>query len=308
MRMWAMTPGALLALAAADPASAALCATVSFSPTLVALPDYDPIAGGSVQTSFTATITRQSSATTDVRLIFLSSMINLPVRLGIKVGSNFGPLYQILDPSGVNVAFNSTASVTTKTNPKISLATGASGDSIAVNYLASVLANSSGADYGNGTYVDSLKYSIQCFQAGVTQASDTGVAGPVLSVTIPNLVSLTTASPQTLDFQSFTTLTQQLNIGLKSTGPINVNLTTQNQRKMVLAGAPSPAPLNSYIDYRITLNGYSVGSGPLILTNVPRAGVGGKSWPLLLTLPSQPSGKLAGSYSDTITLTVTPGT
>lgn len=307
MRIWAKAAAALAATATAAPAMAAQCATVTFSPANVSLSDYDPIAGGAVQTSFTATILRQSAATTDVRLIFLSNMINLPVRLGVKIGSNFGPFYQILDPNGVNVAFNSVASVTTKTNPKASLPAGPSGDAVSVNYLVRVLANSTGTDYGNGTYVDPLKYSIQCFQGSTSQASDTQVTGPALSVTIPNLVSLITASPQTLDFQSFTTLTQQLNVGLKSTGPINVQLVTQNQRKMVLAGAPSPPPLNSYIAYGITLNGRSISTNPYILLNAPRVGVAGKTWPLLLTLPSQPSGKIAGSYSDTITLTVTPG-
>jgi spore coat protein U-like protein len=118
---------------------------------------------------------------------------------------------------------------------------------------------------------------------------------------------MTTASPQTLDFENFTALSQQLNVGLRSTGPIDVQLTTQNQRKMILAGAPSPAPLNSYIAYRITLNGRSVATDPYVLTGAPRVGVAGKSWPLVLSLPAPPSGKVAGSYSDTITLTVTPG-
>jgi len=293
-------------MASMEPAMAAQCATVSFSPTNVTLPDYDPIAGGAVQTSFTATIRRVSGATSEARLIFLDNSNVLPVTLGI-IGNVKGPLYQILDPSGINVAFNTTAVVATKTAPKISLPNGSSGDAISMNYLVNVLPNSASTDYRNGNYVDSLKYSVQCFQGATSQGTDTQIAGPTLSVTVPNLVSLITASPQTLDFQSFTTLTQQLNVGLKSTGPIDVELTTENHRRMILAGAPSPAPLNSYISYRITLNGRSVSTDPFILTNAARVGVGGKSWPLLLTLPSQPSGKVAGSYSDTITLTVTPG-
>ena len=76
---------------------------------------------------------------------------------------------------------------------------------------------------------------------------------------------------------------------------------------MVLAGAVSPYPTHSVIPYTMTLNGDAIANGTS-LTNRPRAGVAGSNWPLVLTLPEGlPSGKLAGSYADTITLTLTPG-
>jgi len=161
----------------------------------------------------------------------------------------------------------------------------------------------------NGSYGESLGYSVACFQnnAHKIQGSDGPLTGPALSLTIPNLVSLTTASAATLDFQNFTTLVQQLNVGVKSTGPINVDLHTDNHMKMIRTGAPSPVADNSYIGYTMSLNGQAISTDPYLLSNAPRAGVGGTSWPLKLTLPSQPSGKVAGSYSDIITLTLTPG-
>lgn len=307
MRICRVIAGAA-AMAAAGPALGAQCATVAFSPGNIALPYYDPISGGEIQASFTATIVRSSSTSTSVRLIFADSdNSGTPLRLGSLGPGLLGPAYNILDPGGIAVAFPLNSNITTKRNPTIALASGPLGDIVSQNYLVDVLANTANQDYRNGTYGETLTYSVQCFQGATSQGTDTRVSGPSLSVTIPNLVSMTTASPQTLDFQDFTALTQQLNVGLKSTGPIDIVLTTANQRKMVLAGAPSPAPLNSYISYRITLNGRSVTADPYILAGAPRIGVAGKNWPLVLSLPSQPSGKLAGSYSDTITLTVTPG-
>lgn len=307
MRICWITVGAFVALATAEPALAAQCATVTFSPSNVALANYDPIAGGEIQSSFTATIKRVSSATNKVQLIFVDSdKSGTVLRIG-TVGTSPGPTYNILDPGGNIVSFGLNTNVATTRSPTISLPSGPSGDAVSVSYLVDVLANSGGQDFPNGTYGETLTYSIQCFQDSTIQGSDTRVSGPNLSVTIPNLVSLTTASPQTIDFQNFTTLNQQLNIGLKSTGPIDAVLTTEHQRKLVLAGAPQPPPSNSYIPYLITLNGHMIITDPYVLTSVARVGVAGGRWQLLLNLSSQPSGKLAGSYSDTITLTVTPG-
>jgi spore coat protein U-like protein len=307
MKTLAIGAGAVLAFAA-QPSLAAECATVTFSPGTVTLPDYDPIAGGAVQSSFTATINRVKPATRSVRLIFNDSSYATPVKFHSTLKGG-GPLYEILDSGGINVAFAKGVSVKTTTNPQIAIPEGPSGDSVQAPYLVNVPANSDGRDLNNGLYGTSLSYSVACYDgASSYNGSDSAVTGPALSLTIPNLVSLTTASPQTLDFENFTTLTQQLNVGLKSTGPINIDLRTENGRKMVRTGSTTPAPPNSYIPYAIKLNGRNVSSDPYILNNAPRAGVAGSQWPLQLSLPSQPSGKVAGNYSDTITLTLTPGT
>ena len=308
MRICWVAMGVLMALAAAEPGIAAQCASVGFSPSNVSLPNYDPIAGSAVQGNFTATITRTDPSTTAVRMIFMDSddSASMPLRLGV-VGTTPGPRYDILDGSGAKVAFPLNTDVTTKRSVKVSLPAGSSGDLVSANYRVDVLANTVGKDFQNGTYGEPLTYSIQCFQGTTSQSTDTQVTAPTLSMVIPNLVTLTTGGPQTLDFQNFTSLAQQLNVGVKSTGPINIDLRTANQRKMILAGAPAPAPLNSYIAYSINLNGRSVTQDPYIVLNAPRTGVAGKAWPLKLSLPSQPSGKIAGAYNDTITLTVTPG-
>jgi hypothetical protein len=307
MKFWSISAGALLGLCGAQPALAAECASVTFSPGTVTLPSYDPIAGGAVQSSFTATINRVKPSTASVRLIFNDISYATPVKFHSDLAGG-GPFYQILDSGGINVAFPRNVNVKTTTNPLIPTPSGPPGDSVSVSYLVNALANSDGRDLRNGAYGTNLSYSIECFDGGNSYfGSDLVVPGPSLAVTIPNLVSLTTASPQTLDFENFTTLTQQLNVGLKSTGPINVDLRTDNGRRLVRLGSPNPAPKNSYIAYSIRLNGRAVTSDPYILTNAPRAGVGGTQWPLQLILAAQPSGKLAGTYADMITLTLTPG-
>jgi hypothetical protein len=149
----------------------------------------------------------------------------------------------------------------------------------------------------------------QCLKNNGTEAGINSLqSGPTISLSIPKLVSITTASPATINFGSFTTATQSLNVGVKSTSSVNVSVTTSNADKMVLAGAVTPYPTNSVIPYTMTLNGNTVANGSS-LTNRPRAGVARTNWPLILSLTGGlPSGKLAGSYSDTITLTLTPGT
>lgn len=310
MTRWGLSGGAFLAVAAADPALAAQCANVSFSPLTVTVPAWNPINPGAQQASFTMTVTRISSTTNAIRIIFTDSNdSSQPVKLGTN-GTSSGPQYQVLDPSGNNVVYPLGTSITSvKPTPLIQYQSKSSNNAVSVPFRAYVPANTPGADFTNGTYGETINYVIQCSNSGNnTNPIDGPTSGPAVSLTIPNLVSLTTASAATLDFQNFTSLTQQLNVGLKSTGPVNVAIDSINKLKMVRTGASSPYPDNSTIAYLLSLRGVSVPALPTTLTNQPRAGVAGVQWPLILSMPSAPSGKVAGSYSDTITLTLTPGT
>ena len=99
---------------------------------------------------------------------------------------------------------------------------------------------------------------------------------------------------------------------MKSTSSLNVavsstSYTQSSVTQLVRSGAVTPYPANSVIPYSMTFNGASI-TPSAALANHQRAGVLGSDYVLLLTLPGVPSGKLAGSYSDTITLTITPGT
>ena len=300
---------ALVALATCSPAMAEACGSVSFSPVSLTIPNWDPLAPGQQAATFSATIRRASSSSEGARLIFLDSNdLVAPAYLG-RIPNSRGPRYEVRDSSGTNVLFGRYSDVRAQGNPLITLPPGASDDTVAVSYTVVVPANTGSTDFRNGNYTESLRYALQCFDSQSTSGGVDGPrAGPMLNLTIPNLVSLTTASPQTLDFQNFTSLMQQLNVALKSTGPVTVDISSLNIRRMVRQGAPLPYPANSVIDYSMTLNGQPIAANPTILPNLARAGVPGASWPLRLRLPAIPSGKVAGSYQDTITLTLTPGT
>ena len=73
------------------------------------------------------------------------------------------------------------------------------------------------------------------------------------------------------------------------------------------SGAVTPFPANQSIPYTMTFGGAAITTATG-LSNQTRAGVAGSNYPLVLNLTGGlPSGKLAGSYSDTVTLTITPG-
>jgi spore coat protein U-like protein len=177
-----------------------------------------------------------------------------------------------------------------------------------VTFTLRIIGNFPGSDYVRGTvFSESLKYSIRCFDGNGKQGEidSSQSPGPAPSVNVPSVVLVTTAGPQTINFGNFTTATQTLQVGVKSTSSVNVAVNSGDQ--MVLAGAVAPYPSNSVIPYTMTLNGDTIANGTT-LTNRPRAGVNGTDWPLVLNLTGGvPSGKLAGTYSDTITLTLTPG-
>src|SRR5947209_5643907 len=302
MRNSGKSGGALLAFGAASlwstPALAAQCATVTFSPGSVTVPAWNPISPGAQQATFTMTLTRVSTATNGIRIIFTDSNdSSQPVKLGTNAGFN-GPQYQVLDPSGNNVLYPLSTSVSAvKPTPLVEYQSKSSNNTATVSFRVYVPANTPGTDFGSGTYGETLSYAIQCVNSGNnSNPVDGPISAPAVSLMVPNLVSLTTASAATLDFQNFTSLTQQLNVGLKSTGPVNVAIDSTNKLKMVRLGAPSPYPDNSQIPYLLSLRTVSVATLPATLTGQPRAGVAGSSWPLVLSLPSTPSGKVAGGY------------
>jgi hypothetical protein len=306
MSVWRVLAVGAAALVTAHQANA--CATVSFSPATVSIPSWDPITPAPQQVSFTATIIRAASTTTSVRLILLDSNDRAsPMKLGSRSGLE-GPQYQVLNSAGTNIVYPTGTLVSAAAAPQIDFPNKGGGNALQTGLRLLVPANTPGTDFVNGGYGETLSYAVQCFASGNKPAGTAGpVSGPALSLTIPNLVSLTTASAATLDFQNFTSLSQQLNVGLKSTGPVRVDVASANGLRMLRIGGSSPALDNSLIKYFLSVRGTDIPKTPLTLTTQPRAGVGGTSWPVILSLPNQPSGKVAGSYSDTLTITLSPG-
>jgi spore coat protein U-like protein len=250
--------------------------------------------------TFNASFSSFAPSSMKVKLIFLDNDAGSPIRLGSS-----GPKYTIT-LAGTDYAFPSGTSVAGQ--PAINIP-GGGNPVLSQTFTVTIPANVSPVEdfVGGQQPAEAVKFTLQCLKNNNDEAGLNSVqSGPTITLTIPKLVSIITASPQTINFGNFTTATQTLQVGVKSTSSINVAVTSRDQ--MVLAGAVQPYPTNSVIPYTMTLNGDTIANGTS-LTNRPRASVGGSNWPLVLNLTGGvPSGKLAGSYSDTITLTLTPGT
>jgi hypothetical protein len=127
-----------------------------------------------------------------------------------------------------------------------------------------------------------------------------------MSLTIPSLVSSSLAGPATVDFGGFTATTASMVVSVQSTGSVQVTATSANNNNMVLTTPtpPSPVPTNAKIPYVMKMNGTTLASG--VRSIMTRAGLTAASWNFVLDLGTLPIGKRAGSYQDTITLTLTP--
>ena len=306
-----VTLGAALSSALLSTQShAANCATLSVSPAAPSIPSWNPLNPAAQEANFTATITRVSSSTKAIRLIFLDANSSaVPTR----VGTTSGPRYDIVSVnSGATISFPSGTQVATQTVPLIALSS-SSVSSVQVNLKVRIAANTNPSeDFVGGTsYSETLNYAVQCFKSdgGSNPGATDGLLGANLSLnlSIPKLVSIVTATPAAINFGQFTTPSQQVMVTVKSTSTLNVSASTANGSQFVRAGAVAPYPSNSIIPYAMSFNGYALPTGGT-LTNQTRAGVNGSGFPLTLTLSGGlPTGKLAGSYADTITLTITPG-
>ncbi len=284
----------------AAPAWAANCAaiTVATSPPTIA---FDPIkATGPVTATFTITVgAKVSNPDVSAILIFTDSVAATPLKIGAA-----GPQYTITNSGAQLVSFQSgTTAAIQSTITKIPVSNASSN----VTYTVSLPVNTT-VDYTGGTsFTENLSYSLQCYKSLGTTAtgSDTGSLLNLTS-TITNVLSVITASPQTLNFGNFTTTSQNLQVNIKSTNTINVAVSTANSSVMALAGAVAPYAANNSIPYTMTFNGAALAS--TATNNVVRASVTGANYPFALNLTGGlPTGKLAGTYSDVITLTITPG-
>lgn len=293
----AIVPAAVIAALCSGAADA--CATISFSTP--SIPAWDPINGDQIEATFTATLTRNTSSAKDARLIITDG------QTGATRIAQSGPNYQILNSGGTNISY--AQGTAAGVGVASSVPTFSFGSSTTLNLKVIIPANS-GQDYVGGTiYTETVGYSIQCLNNGGASVSTDNVSTSnlVLSLTIPKLLSVTLAGPPMIDFGSFTQTQQRLNFSLRSTSSVNAAISTTNHNVMVRQGAVTPVPTNESIPYNLSFNGVSVPAAGLSNQNYTRAGVTGGTWPLILDLPSLPSGKLAGLYQDVITLTLTPG-
>ncbi len=306
-----LSGAALLALLKSGTALAATCATVTFTPGTPSIPTWNPLNPAAQEATFTATITRVSNSFKSVRLIFLDSNSTVtPTR----IGTTTGPRYNIYNVDTGNIISFASGTVISNTNPpNLSFGNGSS-DVLTANLKVQILANTLPSEdfIGGSAYSETMSYAIQCFKSGGNgqpMATDGPIASNLtLSMSIPKLVSIVTATPSAINFGNFTTTVQQAMVTVKSTSTLNVTVNTDKGGKMIRSGAVAPYPLNSSIPYTMKWNSVVVAPGAT-LTNQTRAGVTGTAYPLSLTLTDGiPSGKLAGTYADVITVTITAGT
>lgn len=290
---------------------AADCATIAVSPGAPMIPSWNPINPAAQEATFSVAVTRASATSKSVRLIFVDAdSTATPVR----IGTTTGPRYQIINlDSGATISFPSTALVSSQTVPVTSFGSGTS-NVVTVNAKVRIPANTAPAEdfLGGANFSETLKFAVQCFKNSNGTGPSIGIdnataSGLTLNLAIPKIVSIVTAAPATIDFGNFTTTTQTAQVSVKSTSTLNVAVATSNTGKLVRSGAVAPVPADSYIPYSMSFNGAVMASNTT-LTNQTRAGVLGSNYPLQLILTDGiPSGKLAGAYSDTITLTITAG-
>lgn len=277
-------------------------ASVNFSSSNIS--SWSPFSNGSAQTTtVTVTVSKGSgnNNAATARVLILDTDTTTPLRVGTLSGFQ-GPIYTLtggLPSQSVN------KNTPTTSNSVVVNFSGSTGTGSAT---LTIPVNSAAEDFVAGTYSQATSYFVECYNNGGNTSGNgvTGI-GPTLNVTVPNLLQVITAGPQTINFGSFTTTTQNLAVSLKSTGAINANISTQNSNQMVLSGAQSPFPTNSVIPYNMSFDGQAIPAAGASLTNLSRAGVSGATKSLLLSLPALPSGKLAGTYSDVITLILAPG-
>lgn len=277
-------------------------ASVAFS--LSNISSWSPFPNGTQQTTtITVTVSKGTgnNNAASARVLILDPDTTTPLRVGTLSGFP-GPIYTL---TGALPSQSVNKNTPTLTN---SIVVNFSGSTGVGSATLTIPVNSAAEDFVSGTYSQATSYFVECYNnGGNTSGNGVTGTGPTLNVTVPNLLQVVTAGPQTINFGSFTTTTQNLAISLKSTGAINANISTQNSNQMVLSGAQSPFPTNSVIPFSMTFDGQNVPAGGASLTNLSRAGVSGANKSLVLNLSALPSGKLAGTYTDVITLTLSPG-
>jgi len=304
-----MIPSKLAAIATvafclATPARAATCPAVTFAPTSLTITDWNPLGTAAVTATITATVAASASYSS-IQVILVDNETGT-TRIGVA-----GPEYNAVNGSTV-ISYPSGTVASSTTAPRTNLD---NKNATPITLNLTVRGNTDLTDYVGGMEIaEQLRYSATCYKGGNgsnAPDSDTNVpAGPNVKVVVPKVISLQSASAVPLNFNNFTALSDTANIVLKSTSSINVLVSTQygttSSNQMVLAGVTAPYPTNTVIPYALTLNGTSIFKNTQLL-NQTRGGQAGITYPLRLTLPNAPAGKVAGDYADTITLTLSAG-
>ena len=300
-RTLAPIAAAMMAMGFAGPAMAASCLTVSGSPATPAIPQWNPLDGQPVEVTLNATVTRESASTKSAQWIFLDNSNATPPQIGTT-----GPRYEILNVSSGSAKISWPKGTSPATGVQVQFN---NKNDATINIKVRILGNN-GENFTGGTrFQETLAYAAQCFKAngGDNGLDSFGQSGLRLDLTIPKVLSISTSSAAEINFGNFSNNKEKAIIRLFSTSPLKVSAATVNNGKL-MAGTSTAD--NAVIPYQMQfgVDGASLKSLPIGTTiDADQAGVGGNNYALNLTLAgSGATGKIAGTYSDTITLTITP--
>ena len=301
---------AILAVCSAlVPAGAALAGCVSFTGGSINA-TYDPL-HGQATTDLVETIplsvTRQSAATLPTAVI--AQFVAQNGQSVFNLGSSSGPEYTIKNSNDGNFPIVGQSALPFQQMQTFGAGFPTSPANATVSISGLQLVIRAGQDLPSGVYQEAINIQYRCLTGPNDTNADVTLQGSVVPVTItvPNKISANLAGGQThglIDFQDFTDLSKRVAIQVRSTGPYDLLITSENGGKMLLANAPTAAAATSTsISYSLQYGGFPVALGTPGLFQ--RTGVLGADLDLVVT--AEPvNQKRAGDYSDTLTVTFTP--
>jgi hypothetical protein len=163
-----------------------------------------------------------------------------------------------------------------------------------------------GQDIPAGIYDETLDVQYRCLTGNPFDQSVDWQSGVLnVSVNVPSklVANLSGGSTSgTLDFGDFNDHARGAMVNVYSTGPFTVDVDSDNYGHMVLDGASHP-DRDARIAYGLSFAGFPVRLGSRM--HFFRTGIGGAGFPLL-AFTNDVHGKRAGTYRDTLTVTITP--
>ncbi|HEY1750666.1 MAG TPA: hypothetical protein VGG29_05350 [Caulobacteraceae bacterium] len=301
----------LLACAALAPAGGAAAACVNFSGASISV-TYDPLSGQSrsdLVQPISLTAARQTASPEPSAVV--GQFVAQSGQSQFRLGGHDGPVYTVVTNDGTTVIVGQSAP------PLQQLQYFAVGFPNSPTHVTETVGGlklvvPGGQDVAAGTYQESLSVQYRCLAGGhddVQTHGDAATQSAVLPVTItvPNKISANLAGGQSrgqIDFGDFDQLSHRVSIQVRSTGPYDLLISSDNNGKMLLDHAPKGADADSTsIGYKLSYGGAAVSLGSQ--GRFDRTGVAGDDLDLVVTADPVAK-KRAGEYRDTLTVTFTP--
>jgi len=286
-----------LVLMAAVPAMAnSSCASFTASDINVT---YDPLGTQGVSQviqPITLNVTRNSGrSSSSVIAQFVDWDSNMTLRIGSR-----GPIYTIED-NNIVVTNNHSAALLPNQYFSYTFSRGKTLGTISgLRFFIDP-----GQDIPAGIYDETLDVRYRCPSGPSDYSSEWQSNVLHVSVNVPSklVANLSGGSTSgTLDFGDFNDHARGAMVNVYSTGPFTVKVDSDNYGHMVLDGVSHP-DRDTRIDYGLSFAGFPVRLGNRM--HFFRTGIGGAGFPLV-AFTNDVRGKRAGTYRDTLTVTITP--